>query len=500
MRNGLAVLAGLLAGASAFIWWGLPEAAPSTVTSLTAPATAAPAPTTTEPQTSECVPVLAVTERLILSPGVEAIEDLFSRLSCLGHVVVADSRDPFAVTTGETEADRIGGVMLLWPDHLVLIQSLDIEGATVVGLVPDDVWPGASRILSSALARPPAPNSSGSGVMVLTTAVSDPDAAVVRALGRASGWDVVFTETDDLRSLDSNSAGRVQATAPANIVVTDHDTATANWMMDVVERGLEIPGGGQIMFPGRRIVALYGSPGYPSLGVMGEQPPAEAVERAKLVAEGYGDDGTPIVAGFEIIATIASAGPGADGDYSGELALDEIRPWIEEAGLQGLYVILDLQPGRTDFLTQAKLYEEFLRLPHVGLALDPEWRLGPTQVHLRQIGTVDAAEINTVVDWLAQLVRDEALPQKMLLLHQFKLSMITNRELIRTPQELAVVIQMDGQGPLGTKYDTWDALLNAGPNPGWSWGWKNFYDEDSPMATPPEVLALDPIPVLVTFQ
>ena len=56
--------------------------------------------------------------------------------------------------------------------------------------------------------------------------------------------------------------------------------------------------------------------------------------------------------------------------------------------------MLDLQPGRTDFLTQAKLYAELLKQPHVGLALDPEWRLKPDQVHLVQIGSVSAEEIN----------------------------------------------------------------------------------------------------------
>ena len=43
-----------------------------------------------------------------------------------------------------------------------------------------------------------------------------------------------------------------------------------------------------------------------------------------------------------------------------------------------MYVVLDLQPGRSNFLDQAKLYEPLLRLPHVGLALDPEWRLRRT--------------------------------------------------------------------------------------------------------------------------
>ena len=182
------------------------------------------------------------------------------------------------------------------------------------------------------------------------------------------------------------------------------------------------------------------------------------------------------------------------------MSLEILRPWIEVAGENGIYVILDLQPGRTDFLTQAKRYEEFLRLPHVGLALDSEWRLEPNQVHLRQIGSVDAAEINTVVDWLASLVREQNLPQKYLLLHQFRLDMITNRDQVKTPPELAVVIQMDGQGPLPTKYDTWNALTAGTEDAGFSWGWKNFYDEDTPRggATAEEVLDLDPVPVYVS--
>jgi hypothetical protein len=248
------------------------------------------------------------------------------------------------------------------------------------------------------------------------------------------------------------------------------------------------------------MVALYGSPGFPSLGVLGEQGPVEAIERVRQVAEGYEADGTMIMHGFEIIATVASAGATDDGDYSYELGVEEIRPWIEAAGEAGVYVLLDLQPGRTDFLTQAKRYEEFLVLPHVGLALDPEWRLKPNQVHLRQIGTVDSSEINLVSEWLAGIVRREALPQKLFMVHQFNLSMISNRDQIAIPPELAVVIQMDGQGPLGSKYGTWDALKSAGTNPGWWWGWKNFYDEDSPTATPAQVLDLEPIPVVVTYQ
>ena len=192
--------------------------------------------------------------------------------------------------------------------------------------------------------------------------------------------------------------------------------------------------------------------------MLGEQGPEGGVERLQSIVDGYGADGSVVLPTFEIIATVASASAGGDGDYSAMTARDVIRPWIETAAANDMYVVLDLQSGRTDFLTQAKVYEEFLRLPHVGLALDPEWRLKPHQVHLAQIGTVDAAEINQVVAWLAGIVRENALPQKLLIIHQFGTSMITNREYVHTPPELAVLIHMDGQGSMNAKHNTWDTM------------------------------------------
>ena len=73
-------------------------------------------------------------------------------------------------------------------------------------------------------------------------------------------------------------------------------------------------------------------------------------------------------------------------------------PDVQAAAAAGQYVVLDLQPGRTDFLTQARRYESLLTEPNVGLALDPEWRLAPDQVPLRQIGGVDASEVEHL-DW-----------------------------------------------------------------------------------------------------
>jgi hypothetical protein len=64
-----------------------------------------------------------------------------------------------------------------------------------------------------------------------------------------------------------------------------------------------------------------------------------------------------------------------------------------------------------------------------------------------------------------------------------------------------VMVHADGQGPQGSKQDTWRVLHQEGPAEGLAWGWKNFYDEDSPMLTPEETIAqVSPRPQLISYQ
>jgi hypothetical protein len=142
-----------------------------------------------------------------------------------------------------------------------------------------------------------------------------------------------------------------------------------------------LPGGGQVLFPMRRLVALYGHPGDPSLGALGEQDLRTSIARARKVARQYRRlSSVPVIPAFEIIATVAEAHPGPDGSYSYESPLSLLGPWVKQATAAGMYVVLDLQAGRASLLAQAKRYEPLLKLPNVGLALDPEWKLGPRQV------------------------------------------------------------------------------------------------------------------------
>ena len=424
---------------------------------------------------------------------------------CALEVGLAYADDPAAVVT--LQSREIQGPLLLigrWIDAPLLaeLKRLAPERVLTAGIPRRILRYTFTDFDTEPVDLDPEPRLSLDGLstervwLVDNFALAVPMAAIAHQIGVP-----VITVPNDIRG--ASAEAREMIAAASEVVLLSDFGDDAAWHLDVIRRGDEVPYGGLLLFdsePRRRMVAIYGHPQTSGLGVLGEQGPDEAVERLRAIARGYDADGIAVLPTFEIIATVAAGSAGYDGNYSNETALDVIRPWIEVAAANGIYVVLDLQPGLSDYLSQAKIYEEFLRLPHVGLALDPEWRLKPGQRHLRQIGTVDAAEINQVVRWLAGIVREESLPQKLLVLHQFRHSMITNRHLVETPAELAVLVHMDGQGRLATKYSTWNALTRQPDADQFYWGWKNFYDEDSPTATPGEVLALTPTPLFVSYQ
>lgn len=282
------------------------------------------------------------------------------------------------------------------------------------------------------------------------------------------------------------------------------DRAAENLLVmgTMAQRAPELPGGGVTMFPHRRLIALYGHPGAPVLGLLGEQGPEGSVRRVNTYVERYSPlVEEQVVPAFEIITTVADVKPGPRNDYSLLSSMEHLQPWVQAAADAGVYVVLDLQPGRTDFLTQAKVYEELLALPHVGLALDPEWRLGPDERHLVRVGHVEAEEVNAVSEWLAELVREHDLPQKILTLHQFQVQMIRGRDQVRTDHpELAIILHADGQGGQQAKQSTWRALQEDLPEGMWL-GWKNFYDEDTPMLSPEQTIAqVHPTPWFISYQ
>ena len=486
----------------------------------TAPAPEPPLPMPVAPRPARvALPPSPTTVLATDEPAALAVATSLALYTSAPVAVLAAVDDGASQAAAAPVAERIGVPLLLTPpdgDPAGVGAELIRLGAVTVLAVGDRAarWAalrgGSGNVVADErllpVLTPPAPRPS---MLVLVLVLDQPGTLAAAVTARASGARMIVVPGGDPRAwsaqLQQPSALQSDQPQAGRVLALGTGFGSSELLarrLAVAATGVQLPGGGQVAFPGRRFVALYGHPGAPAFGVLGEQDLAASVARAQALAALYQPTvGEPVVPAFEIIATVADSGPGPDGDYSAEATIDFLRPWVKEAGAAGLYVMLDLQPGRADFLTQARRYEPLLAQPNVGLALDPEWRLRPDQRHREQIGSVTVEEINSVITWLADLTRDRVLPQKLLMIHQFRTTMIVGRDRLDTSRdELSVLIHADGFGTPGSKVATWNALHQGEPA-GVRWGWKNFYDEDQPMFTPAETMAIGPkSPVFVSFQ
>jgi hypothetical protein len=258
----------------------------------------------------------------------------------------------------------------------------------------------------------------------------------------------------------------------------------------------QLPLGGTKIFPAYRVVAYYGTAGTPTLGVLGEGSPDAVLPKLRSVARGFAG-GRKVQVAYELITTVAQAKPGTDGDYSQMIDEAKIQRYVDQARRNKVLVILDLQPGRGNFLPQAKRLEKFLVQPHVGLALDPEWRMPAGKVPGRTIGKVGAAEVNSVSAYLSGLVARRKLPEKLFVLHQFRASMLPDVHNVQKRPGLALVQHVDGFGTRSEKNATWNRLRRPHQ---FHMGYKLFYDEDVNRYKAPDVLRFKPVPELISFQ
>lgn len=263
------------------------------------------------------------------------------------------------------------------------------------------------------------------------------------------------------------------------------------------DTGPQLPLGGRAIFPRYRVVAYYGTAGNAALGVLGESSPAGILPRLRKAAAGYATRDRKVQVAYELIVTVAQAGPGTDGDYSKMIDRAKIQAYVDAARKHKVLVVLDVQPGRTDFLTQVKQLRPYLEQPHVGLALDPEWRMGPDEVPGKVIGSVRAAEVNAVSEYVAGIVRAKNLPEKLFILHQFRSDMIPDIAAVKKRPGLAMIQHLDGFGTRSEKDATFDRLNRPKQ---FHIGYKLFYDEDVDMYGPRDILRMRPTPAYVSYQ
>jgi hypothetical protein len=271
----------------------------------------------------------------------------------------------------------------------------------------------------------------------------------------------------------------------------------------------ELPRGGRIVLPRQRIVAYYGAPQDPELGVLGIGTPEQATRKLLARAREYSRPGRPVLPALELITTLAHSAPGTDRLHRERQSDAVIRRYLGAARRARALLILDVQPGRANFIDEVIALQPYLAQPDVGLALDAEWSVPEGTVPGEVIGSTDAATVNRVSYYLARLVRQHRLPQKVLLLHQFTEGMIKDdQQKVLTRSGLAIVSNVDGFGTPEVKVGVYRQLVNSAPSPGAGRlstsrqfnGLKLFFEEDTNLMSPASVLALRPPPDVVVYE
>jgi hypothetical protein len=270
-----------------------------------------------------------------------------------------------------------------------------------------------------------------------------------------------------------------------------------NQSSDSAAAPTQLPFGGKHIYPGRILVAYYGTAGTGALGVLGERSIPQMTRRLRQAAKPFARPGRPAQIVYELIVTVADGGPGPDGDYSHDISRDKVRTFVKAAHENKALLVLDVQPGRSNFLDVAKRWQWALKDPWVSLALDPEWRMGPHQVPAQTIGHVVAREVNTVSWWLNRLTRTNNLPDKLLMIHQFRTEMVENIADVIDRPLLSEIQHVDGFGTRKQKLATYHHVER---DPKFRMGFKLFYDEDTNLMTPSRVLAIRPKVRFVSYQ
>ena len=259
------------------------------------------------------------------------------------------------------------------------------------------------------------------------------------------------------------------------------------------------------LLPFNRIVAYYGNFLSTSMGVLGQYPPEEMLRRlATATAEWQAaDPTTPAIPAIDYIAVTAQGSAGADGKYRARMSDTQLDKAVALADQVHGIVILELQVGLSDVQTELPLLEKYLKMPQVHLALDPEFSMHNGARPGSVIGTMDATDINFAANYLAQLVRENNLPPKIIVVHRFTTRMLTNYRQITPLPEVQMVIDMDGWSIPQKKVKTYLDVVQSEPVQ--FTGFKLFYKNDlaapvKRMMTPTEVLKLQPQPSFIQYQ
>ncbi len=256
------------------------------------------------------------------------------------------------------------------------------------------------------------------------------------------------------------------------------------------------------ILPYHRIVAYYGNLYSKRMGILGELPKQEMLNKLKGEIKKWeaADSSLPVLPSLHYVAITAQAGGDKKRMRMPFHQIDTIMNWAKEINA---LVFLDIQVGWSTLQQEVPTLEKYLKLPNVHLGIDPEFSMKFGDLPGKRIGTFDAADINYAINYLDEIAKKNNLPPKILVVHRFTQGMVTNAAQIKPLPTVQVVIDMDGWGNRILKRSTWLRYIQKEPVQ--FAGFKLFYKNDTKkdpngMYTPEELSKFIPKPIYIQYQ
>ncbi len=307
-------------------------------------------------------------------------------------------------------------------------------------------------------------------------------------------------ESNDKATPDIKYVSTVLDTADYDkrmMAMANNDT-TGKWP---AKAAYPLPGA---ILPYHRIIAYYGNIYSKRMGILGEVPKDSMFKLLLAEVDRWqkADSTVKTIPALHYVAVTAQGAPGKDGKHRMRMPNHQIDTIIDWAKQINALVFVDIQVGHSTVKEEVPVLENYLSQPTIHLGIDPEFSMKNGEIPGSKIGTFNATDVNDAIDFLANLVKKNNLPPKLLVVHRFTQGMLTNYEQIKTVPEVQVIIDMDGFGDKILKRSTY--LRYVYKEPVQFTGFKLFYKNDNKgtneIYSPEELLKFIPKPMYIQYQ
>lgn len=267
-------------------------------------------------------------------------------------------------------------------------------------------------------------------------------------------------------------------------------TSTASAQMKNVSKSQQLPTENQM------IVAYYGRPGVRSMGVLGKYSLEAIIPIIKAKTNEYkkASGNQNVVPGFDIVYDMATIHPGENKNYISTLPRQKLMPYIHAADKYGFVLFLDLQLGKKTPVQSIRSVLKYLNYNNVHIAIDPEFNVHGLGIRPGKIiGHITGNQINQVQDEMSNYMKKHGIKgKKILVVHMFRHSMLTNKKDIKTYDNINLVFNLDGFGSPRLKVSIYNSIYTKSISNKVASGFKLFFKQDKPyLMTPKQVMGLE---------